>query len=409
MQVFLKKIKKVKSASIRLPASKSESNRALIINSLAGGHSPVKNLSEARDTQTMIRLLKSEEKTLDVLDAGTTMRFLTAWSSVQNLNHILTGTQRMQERPIGILVDALRTLGAKINYLTWDGFPPLETVSFQKQLTDSVSIPGNVSSQFISAILMIGPVLEKGLKIEMTGEISSKPYIEMTLGIMSHFGAAHGWVDQMITVPPQLYKSRPFTVQPDWSAASYWYSIVALASEAEIYLEGLSRNSFQGDKIIASIMENLGVQSRFDESGVSLSKKEYEHEFSCNFGDCPDLAQTVAVTAAARGIRVRMSGLKSLRIKETDRIAALNNELNKIGASLVESKPGEGILNPADPARLPDSIRIDTYDDHRMAMAFAPLATLLDLTIDNPEVVVKSYPNFWEDLKLAGLESRRVS
>ena len=254
MPVFLKKTKKIPLTSIQLPSSKSESNRALIINALSGSKTTVENISDARDTQTMVKLLRSDEKVMDVLDAGTTMRFLIAYCSVLNLNRVLTGTERMQERPVGILIEALRELGANINYLRKEGFPPVEILSFPQQFKDHISIRGDVSSQFISALLMIAPVLPRGLTLELTGKIASKPYITMTLGIMNYYGIKFNWEENVIAIRSQPYVSKAFRVNPDWSGASYWYSLVALAEDAEIFLPGLTDKSFQGDKVISEIM-----------------------------------------------------------------------------------------------------------------------------------------------------------
>ncbi len=404
MPVLLKKIKKLSSTAILLPSSKSESNRALIINALSGSKLKVRNLSEARDTQIMSELLSSGEKVLDVADAGTTMRFLTAYFSVLNKNKVLTGSRRMKERPIGILVDALRKLGGKINYMEKEGFPPVETVEFTGQATDRISIRGDVSSQYISAILMIAPVLRDGLTVELTGNIGSRPYIAMTLGIMAHFGIKNTWEENMITIRHQSYLSRPFTVSPDWSAASYWYSFASLLSdEAEIRLNGLNAESFQGDKVIAEIMNSLGVSSHSDSDGIRLVKKDHVPELSWDFSDCPDLVQTVAVTAAAKGVILHMKGIESLRIKETDRIAALKKELSKMGAELMNMGPGEWTLTPINRKKLPELLNINTYGDHRMAMAFAPLAALTDVRIEDQDVVKKSYPGFWNDLEKSGI------
>ncbi len=404
MPVFLKKTKKLIPSTIHLPASKSESNRVLIIKALSGFDFKIENLSPATDTQTMLKLISSEDKTLDVIDAGTTMRFLTAYCSIRNLNKILTGTERMQERPIGTLVDALRSVGASINYLNKEGFPPVETIEFKEQKNNRISIPGNISSQFISALLMVAPILEKGLTIELKGKISSRPYIEMTLNIMEFFGVTHDWVKNSIQIPPQKYKSRVFKVSPDWSAAGYWYSLVSISEEAELHLPGLSLDSYQGDKVIAQLMENLGVKSVFDERGVTLIKKDSVAEYSWDFSNCPDLAQTAAVTAAVKGVTLHMTGIESLRIKETDRISALQKELGKFGAGLLEVNAGEWVVIQTRKKKIPESCNFETYNDHRMAMALAPLATVTNVNIDDPKVVRKSYPGFWKDLAIAGMD-----
>ncbi len=390
--------------TIHLPSSKSESNRALIINSFAKGK--LNNLSEARDTQTMLRLLKSDKKELDVLDAGTTMRFLIALYALTNKNKILTGTLRMCERPISILVDALRELGVDIKYLDKDGFPPIETLGFLTQMENQIKIRGDVSSQYISAIMMIAPTLPEGLTIKLEGKIASKPYILMTLELMKTFGAEAEFTDDnQIIIKPTKYKASSFAVESDWSGASYWFSFVSLAQQAEVLLTGLKLNSLQGDNKIMEIMDFLGVKSTFTEEGLLLTKKGRADNISYDFSNCPDLAQTVVVVCAALGIDAELTGLESLKIKETDRIAALQNELKKMGAKLNEINGEKWVVIPANNIdAIDDQISINTYDDHRMAMAFAPLATLMDIEIQHPSVVDKSYPGFWKDMKKAGFE-----
>ncbi|MDO1450082.1 3-phosphoshikimate 1-carboxyvinyltransferase [Rhodocytophaga aerolata] len=389
--------------SVLLPASKSESNRALIIDALTNHQCTLQNLSEARDTQTMQRLLHSQEQTLDVIDAGTTMRFLTAYVAITNKNKILTGTARMCERPISILVDALRSLGANISYLAKEGFPPIHIKSLVYNGVNELAIRGDVSSQYISALLMIAPALPGGLKLKLTGHVGSKPYIQMTLKQMEHFGIHSQWNDNIISISSQTYKPATFWVESDWSAASYWYSIVALAEDAAIELRGLKPHSLQGDSAIAGIMEPLGVQSTFVEGGVRLTKTATVEKTSVDFTHCPDLAQTVAVICAAKNIHLTLTGIESLKIKETDRVKALQQELSKFGATLQETgKEVYEVTRIADWQPTAQPVTVETYDDHRMAMAFAPLALLQDVQIMHPQVVVKSYPRFWQDLKQAG-------
>ena len=389
------------SCKISVPASKSESNRALIIRAIAGV-GQVDNLSTARDTQTMVKLLRSEDHTLDVLDAGTTMRFMTAYLAIKGNDHIITGTKRMCERPIGILVRALRQLGAEIEYLEKDGYPPLRIRGFNSTGRSEIKMQGDVSSQYISAILMIGPMLNNGLSLELTGKISSRPYIDMTLGIMKHFGVSAVSRGNKIHIPQVNYKETVFKVDPDWSGASYWYAVAALADEAHILLEGFSLPSYQGDSRIKDIMVKLGVNSEFNKDGLLLTKTRHSDQVDLDFSDVPDLAQTVAVVCAAKGITAHMTGLESLRIKETDRIAALQQELSKIGGNLIELNSHKWELIPGQPDNIPERISVNTYDDHRMAMAFAPLATKMNIQIENPVVVNKSYPSFWEDMRKAG-------
>lgn len=384
-----------------LPASKSISNRVLILNALSGNKSTLRNLSDANDTQLMLKLVRSTDKTIDVEDAGTTMRFLTAYFSVTNQNKILTGTERMKERPIGILVDALRSLGADIDYLGKPGYPPIETKQFSGQKTTVLPIRGDVSSQFISALMMVAPTLPQGLTLQLEGKIGSRPYIEMTAALMRLFGAECEVLDRQVKMLPRPYRPIDFAVESDWSGSSYWFSFAALAREADIRLPRLSLQSLQGDSAIVKIMESLGILTDMDGDLVRLTKTEVARDITWDFTHCPDLAQTVAVVCAAKGVRGHFTGLESLRIKETDRIAALQNELRKIGADLLEEQ-GRWTLIPTE--NLPEHASFSTYKDHRMAMAFAPLATLMDVTIENPSVVRKSYPRFWDDMKAAGFE-----
>lgn len=391
---------------VRLSASKSESNRALIIDALTGNHCQLHNLSDARDTKIMKDLLNSAEYELDVMDAGTTMRFLTAYFAVKNIPKCLGGTARMNQRPIKILVDALRELGAEINYLGNEGFPPIETGMFSQQMTNHLKIRGDVSSQYISALLMIAPKLKNGLTIELIGTIGSWPYIKMTLGLMEHFGVTSRIWNNQITVEHQHYQPADYEIESDWSGASYWYSLVALADELEIFLPGLKKKSLQGDHIISEMMENLGVNTHFEKDGVSLRKAEnWEQQATFDFKDCPDLAQTIAVVCAVKGIRCTMTGLESLRIKETDRILALQEQLAKIGASLNEERSGVWQVHPVrKKSEIPAEVTIETYDDHRMAMAFTPLVAITNLIVESPQVVNKSYPAFWQELISLGVK-----
>ena len=398
--IQIKRTSVLNGVATLLPASKSISNRALIINALAGGTSELHNLSDANDTQLMLRLVNAKDRLIDVEDAGTTMRFLTAYFAITNQKKILTGTARMKERPIGILVDALRNLGADIEYLEKEGFPPHKLKKFSGQKTNAIRIRGDISSQYISALMMVAPVLPKGLTLTLEGKVGSRPYIDMTASLMKHFGVTTNVVANQIIIPNQPYKAEPFTVESDWSGASYWFGFTALAESAEISLPKLLPQSLQGDSAILKIMDDLGVSSRFESGLLKLSKKESKNEIHWDFTDCPDLAQTVAVVCAAKNITGYFTGLESLRIKETDRIKALQDELGKIGASMIEDQPGHWQLIPS--ASLPGAATFLTYKDHRMAMAFAPLATLMDVEIERPDVVRKSYPNFWNDMKTVG-------
>ena len=386
---------------IDLASSKSESNRALIINALAGSTSHLKRLANARDTETMQRLLSDMDgEVWDVLDAGTTMRFLTAFAAVKGLPKLMTGTARMKERPIALLVDSLKELGAEISYMENEGFPPHTIESFNFSGSNKLSIRGDISSQYISALLMIAPYLPQGLEITLTGKIGSRPYIEMTLALMKHFGVDSQWEKNKISVAPQEYKAKEYTIEADWSGASYWYSIVALAEKAEIKLIGLRENSFQGDSVLVELMDKLGVKTNFVADGVILTKKEHVNSLTWDFTHCPDIAQTISVICAVKGISIKMLGLESLRIKETDRIDAIVEQLKKfeIGCTV----RGDEEIKIEKPQFVAKKNVINTYHDHRMAMAFAPLALVTEIEIEDKTVVNKSYPNFWKDLHKAG-------
>lgn len=391
------------ATTIPLPSSKSESNRVLIIDALTEGKNTLSNLAEARDTQTMIRLLKKNPAIFDVLDAGTTMRFLTAYAAITNQNKVMTGTPRMCERPIGILVDALRTVGAEIHYLGTEGYPPMAVHGLPEQKGDKVKIRGDVSSQYISAMLMIAPLLPKGLEIELEGKVGSRSYIEMTLDTMSQFGIKYSWKENKIAVAPQAYQATAFAVESDWSGAGYWFSLLACADSGELFLEGLKESSLQGDSAAVEIMDQLGVKSTFQNGGVLLQKQEVKGLQSWDFTHCPDLAQTIAVTCAVLGQNAVFTGLESLKIKETDRIVALQQELAKFNADLTETEPGIYQVIPS--VTMPSEVRIHTYEDHRMAMAFMPLLTKTNVVIEDPAVVNKSYPSFWKHCQLAGISS----
>ena len=384
-----------------LPSSKSISNRALLLNVLSGNQSVVSNLSAARDTRLMQALVDSPDKLIDVMDAGTTMRFLTAFFALTGKSKILTGTKRMKERPIALLVDALRSLGATISYLDKEGFPPIETGGFDGQKAATVSLPGDVSSQYISALMMTAPLLPQGLTIRINGPIGSRPYIEMTAALMKTFGVTIDFNGSSIHVPPTPYRPTQLTVEADWSAASYWFAFTALAEKSELRLPLVARQSLQGDRVIVDVMERLGVKAVFHHDGAVLSKQAHSAFLEWDFQDCPDLAQTVLPVCAAKGISGSFTGMESLRIKETDRIAALQTEMGKIGARLTEEKTGHWKLTPG---KIINSVSIETYHDHRMAMGFAPWATLMKLEVEAPEVVNKSYPGFWDDMRAVGFE-----
>ena len=401
-----------------------------MVKALSGLDIKISNLSDAKDTQILLQLLSAKGlTTFDVGHAGTAMRFLTAFLTIKEGEFVLTGSERMQQRPIKILVDALRTLGAEIEYLNNQGFPPLK-IKGKKLLGGEITVDGSVSSQYISALMLVAPYLKNGLKINFEGQLTSKPYIEMTAEMMRYFGAELLWKENLIEIKVGEYVSKDFLVEADWSAASYWYSMVALAKEAEITLFGLQQNSLQGDSVVVKIYENFGVKTEYFENGMRLTKNSplttHLSPLCIDFTDCPDLAQTVAVTCAALNVPTKLTGLSTLRIKETDRIVALQIELNKLGYN-AEVENDDLIIARYQAISLPNqtSLRgtkqslstkeialprstslaitgIKTYNDHRMAMAFAPLALLFPITIGNPDVVIKSYPNFWEDLKRVG-------
>lgn len=336
------------------------------------------------------------------MDAGTTMRFLTAYFGIRGANKIMTGTPRMKERPIGLLVDALRTIGVSVDYLEREGFPPIELKGFSRQLADEVTVPGNVSSQYISALMMTGPLLPNGLRIKLSGKVGSRPYIDMTATLMKHFGVVAEFQGDTIHIRSSAYRANPYKVEGDWSGASYWFAHTSLAKEASIYLPGMIDKSLQGDRAIVEIMTKLGVSAVFDTNGVRVSKSTVvDSIIEWDFTDCPDLAQTVLPVCAAKGVTGTFTGLESLYIKETDRVAALRKELGKVNAKIVEPKKGVWRLEPGNFDGV-KHIEIDTYHDHRMAMGLAPLATMVDVRIKSPDVVNKSYPGYWEDMRAVG-------
>ena len=394
---------------VQLPASKSISNRLLIIKALSSAQINISNLSEAQDTRTLASLLKSEDNTLDCGHAGTTMRFLTAYlSTTLNESRTLTGSDRMKQRPIGVLVDALKELGADISYLEEEGFPPLQ-INGGGIKGSEVTMNSNVSSQFISALILIAPTLPNGLTIHLTPDVVSQSYIEMTLKAIQHFGITVTRENNSIHIENGEYKAGDLNVEADWSSASYWYSVVALAADAEIELLGLDQSSWQGDSIVSDIFTLLGVKTEYTQRGVMLTKTPvYAKELGYNFINCPDLAQTVCVTTAALGIASRYTGLDTLKVKETDRVVALKSELLKVGADIKERKIGEITCFP--PPLACSGQSISTFEDHRMAMAFTPLACALGkINIEDPDVVAKSYPNYWRDMKSVGFKIEETS
>ena len=397
--------KKIINASVNLPSSKSISNRALIINALSYRPYPLLNLSDSDDTKVLEAALNSNNNKFDIGHAGTAMRFLTAYLAKIVGEWEVTGSERMQQRPISILVDALKSLCAQIEYTKNEGFPPLKI--FGSHLTGkTIELDGSVSSQYISALLLIAPTIENGLTIKLKGEITSRSYIELTLKLMAKFGIEYHWEGNEITVHEQNYFARDFTVESDWSGASYWYEILSLCDSGEILLKNLQLESLQGDANIAGWFTQFGVISTQKTDGVMLTKNEdvSPEKLVHNFIENPDVAQTLACLCVAKKIPFHFSGLKTLKIKETDRISALQNELAKFGAVLTEPVHGElfwdGKINMAILSEIP---LIETYHDHRMALAFAPMALAgFPVKINDPMVITKSYPGFWDDLRTTG-------
>ena len=403
------------NATVYLTGSKSESNRALVISALSQGRVSVDNLSDAADTVTLNRILsdlkdtRSEVQVIDVGHAGTAMRFLTAFLATRSGLFELTGSKRMQERPIKLLTEALTTLGANIQYKAEHGYPPLLIQGGFEQKTNRVSIKGDVSSQYISALLIIAPTLKSGLSLHIEGYLTSEPYVRMTLKMLEEAGIRHSWNGNIIEIKHQEFKESRLIVEPDWSAASYWYSIVALLENASIELPYLKENSLQGDSRIESIMRSLGVETQRTERGIKLTSAPLtiSEDEILDLKDCPDLAQTIIVCAAAKGLNLKFTGLETLKIKETNRVQALKNELAKIGVALLE----DNLIYTLDCSKLqfPEQVTFETYDDHRMAMAFAPLSILIrEVEILDYQVVEKSYPDFWKDLDKAGFRTTEL-
>lgn len=403
-------------ATINLPASKSISNRVLMIHALAGGDTLPDNLSDCDDTEVIIRALAAMPYEIDIKAAGTAMRFMTAYLSVTEGKHLLTGTDRMKRRPIAPLVNALRYLGADIRYAGETGFPPL-IINGKTLEGGRLEVPGNISSQYISALLMIGPALKEGLELHLMGEIISRPYIDLTLWTMQEFGAEAEWTDMdIITVRPQVYKSHPYLIENDWSASSYWYEMLALqgTSGSSIKLKGLTDGSKQGDSVVKYLFSLLGVKTTFDnkEEGQPTTVTLTRHRcllprLDYDFTGSPDLAQTFVVTCALLDIPFTFTGLASLKIKETDRIEALKAEMKKLGYLIKDEN--NSTLRWEGERCTPSLQPIDTYEDHRMALAFAPAACRFPgLRINNPGVVSKSYPHYWDDLRKAGFNIEEV-
>ena len=411
MNLQLKKyqISNIKS-EIVITGSKSETNRLVLLQALYP-NLELENISNSDDSEVMLKALQSNLLEIDVHHAGTAMRFLTAYFAVQEGKEVvLTGSSRMKERPIQLLVEALNQLGAEISYEENEGFPPIK-IKGKKIINNKVSLPANVSSQYISALLLIAPKLENGLELTLEGEITSIPYIKMTLALLNEIGVKTSFEENTIIVTSSGVEmpTKKITVESDWSSASYWYSIIALSEiGASVTLSSFKQNSLQGDSVLAEIYDDFGVETIFNENNsITITKKEsYSIEYAeYNLQNSPDIAQTIAVTCFGLGFECHLAGLHTLKIKETDRLEALKTELIKLGAEVIITNESLTILSSK---KINENISIATYQDHRMAMAFAPLALKAPIFIQNAEVVSKSYPSFWEDLKKVGFEWKKI-
>lgn len=389
-----------------LPASKSISNRALIIKALCQESLKIKNLSESNDTNVLIEALKNQSNQLfDIGAAGTAMRFLTAFFSITAGERILTGSDRMKQRPIHVLVNILRELGAQIEYMEEKGYPPLK-IKGQDLKSKPVKIKGNISSQYISALLMIAPYLDKNFMLEIEDHILSKDYIRMTIRLMQEFGVDVNWERNTIHVKKGEYQPKELIVEADWSSASYWFEIISLSENSMIELTGLKKNSLQGDSVLTELFKPLGVDSAFTNFGLRIKNVPTTcSNFQYDFTDCPDLAQTLTVTLVAKNIPFKLSGLNNLSIKETDRIKALVTEFEKLGIHLQSTSTTIG-WKGNERIKVPENHFVETYEDHRIALAFAPLSLITkELIIDNPDVVSKSYPKYWKNLEEVGFKT----
>jgi len=395
----INKISKTVGGNIRITGSKSESNRLLVLQQFYP-NLKIKNVSNSDDSQLMQKALASTSSEINIGHAGTAMRFLTAYFSVkENSEIVLTGSHRMKNRPVKILVDALKELGADIEYLEKEGYAPLKIVG-KKLVKDFVEIEGNVSSQYISGLLLMAPTLQNGLKLKFKGEVTSVPYIKMTLQLLAELGVEYTWVENLITIQPKSsIENKTIVVESDWSSASYYYSLVALSPNSKITLSSYKKASLQGDSVLADIYENLGVKTVFNENSITLintSKVTTSKLMDLNLIGAPDIAQTIVVTCFGLGIECYLTGLHTLKIKETDRLVALKNEIEKLGGKVEITNE---TLKLSSSKEINPNMSVSTYDDHRMAMAFAPLALTVPIEIEDANVVSKSYPTFWEDFK----------
>ena len=398
MSLLLEHPNNIINNSFNISGSKSESNRLLILKYLLK-NIEIKNLSDSDDTISLQNALNSPSESVDIHHAGTAMRFLTAYFSIQvNKNYKIFGSRRMHERPIKILVDALNDLGADIKYLSKKGFPPLK-ISGKELNKDQVCLDANISSQYITALILIAPAMKNGLVVNLVGNITSRPYIEMSLSILKRIGVQTSFLNNTIKINPFKNKQKIVqTVESDWSSLSYFYSIVALSKEANLKISSFLSNSLQGDKELVSIYKKLGVQTIFDNGIVKLKKDQkinLPKKIVLTLNDTPDLAQTIAVTCFGLGLPCDLFGLHTLKIKETDRLLALKTELEKLGANVEITNES---LHLKKRKKFNSNIEVNTYDDHRMAMAFAPLAIIKPIIINDPKVISKSFPSFWNIL-----------
>ena len=413
MNLKLHKASSINHTTIHLPGSKSISNRILIIKALSGLDFTIKNSSDSDDTKHLNEALESYKNSnlINVGHAGTDMRFLTAFLSLKNGNYELTGSDRLQQRPVKDLVEVLKTLGADINYRNKEGYPPL-LISGKQLSGGNVEISGSVSSQFITALLLVAPYFTKGLELTIIGDLVSKPYVNMTIELMKEFGASIIWNENNIVVKPvpYTYSKKEFVVESDWSAASYYYSFVALSEvKTTLQINGLFQKSLQADSVCSEIYKNFGVTTSYSENEITITKSAAvsKSEFECNFIECPDIAQTVVCTCVGLQIPFTFTGLQTLKVKETDRIVALKNEFAKFGIELVVSD--NSIQWLVTKSLNNSNVSIATYNDHRMAMSFATLSVLLDeVIIEDANVVSKSYPLFWEHLKCIGINQASI-
>lgn len=405
--IFLNKVSPNISGEISIGGSKSESNRLLVLNSLFENPIQMQNLSDSEDTQLLQKALNNHSSEIDIHHAGTAMRFLTAYFSIQDGKEtILTGSERMKQRPIGILVEALRSLGAEINYLEKEGFPPLK-IAGRKLEKNFVELNANVSSQFITALMLIAPKLPNGLKIQLNGKITSVPYLEMSLSMLKKSGIDAKRNQNIIEIPAvSEIPKQEWIIESDWSSASYFYSVAALSNQDEIKLNSFFEDSWQGDAQVRNIYgKYFGVETKFEGNKIIITKKN-QSDFDLielDLNATPDIAQTIAATCAGLKIKCRLTGLGTLKVKETDRLIALQNELQKLGAETLVTNDSLEIIGFSETNETP---KIKTYNDHRMAMSFAPLALIRNIEIENPEVVEKSYPNFWKDLSQIGFNGQ---